>query len=48
MEYDPIDAGLLGAVAVVLEPYWVAHLVEQLLGPLCHATLGNSGFVEIV
>jgi len=28
MEYDPVDAGLLGAVGVGLEPGGTAHLVE--------------------
>ncbi len=48
MEHDPVDAGLLGAVGLVLDPYCVAHLVQQLLGSLSHASLGNPGFVEIV
>jgi hypothetical protein len=32
----PVDVGLLGAVGIVLEPNCIAHLVEQLLGSLCH------------
>jgi hypothetical protein len=46
MEYDPIDAGLLGAVGVVLEPYCIAHLAEQLLGSLWHATVGQSDVAQ--
>jgi hypothetical protein len=30
----------------VLEPYCIAHLVEQLLGSLCHASLRESGFAQ--
>ena len=32
----PVDVGLLGAVGIVLEPNCIVHLVEQLLGLLCH------------
>ena len=46
IEYDPVDAGLLGAVGIALEPYCIAQLVERLLGSLCHATLRESGFAQ--
>jgi hypothetical protein len=42
----PIDVGLLGAVGIVLEPYCIAHLDEQFLGSLYHASLRKSGFAQ--
>jgi hypothetical protein len=32
----PVDLGLLGAVSIVLELNCIAHLIEQVLGLLCH------------
>ena len=42
----PVDVGLLGAVGIVLEPNCIAHLVEQLLGLLCHANLPKSALAQ--
>ena len=42
----PIDGGFLGAMGIVLEPYCIAHLVEQLSGMWCHANLWESEFAQ--
>lgn len=34
------------AVGIVHELHWIAHLVEQPLGLLCHARLRKSGLAE--
>jgi hypothetical protein len=44
LAFDPADVGVLGAVGIVLEPYCIAHLVEELLGWLCHGGVPKSGF----
>jgi hypothetical protein len=35
-EFDRADVGVLGAVGIVPEPYWIAQLVEELVGWVCH------------
>ena len=44
--FGPIDVGFLCAVRMVLEPYCIAHLVEQLVGSLCRSSVRASGFAQ--
>jgi len=42
----PTDAGLLSAVGIVLEPYRIAHLVEQSVGLSCNASLQEPTYAH--